>query len=421
MSARQLPTSVEWPKDWRNIPLWALFDRIKDVGHPEEEMLSVYRAHGVVKKSSRDDNANQTAENRNIYQLVNGGWFIVNRMKAWQGSVGISQLRGIVSGHYLCFRPSHGEDPRFLNWLLRSNVYTIEYARMSRGVRPGQIEIDNDELRGLRVALPPLAEQRRIAEFLDVATSRIDHLTDSISKILELLQAKRRARLLSILPDRRCGNVRLGYYLDLVTSGPRGWGDYTGPTGTPFFRSANLRRDSIEPNLEALARVNIPPEASAESLRSRVRAGDILIGITGANTGWVSLADQRIAHTNVSQHVCLIRPGEAIDGRWLAYALSAPQIQELLLGNQYGGTKTQLSLGDIRDLIVPLPSLSEQQKLVKDVDDAVAVIRAESSLRERQLAVLAERRQALITAAVTGQVDVTTARPQLPTGEGVSV
>ena len=69
-------------------------------------MLSVYRDLGVVTKDDRIDNFNKTAENRNIYQLVDDGWLIVNRMKAWQGSLGISSLRGIVSGHYICFRGS---------------------------------------------------------------------------------------------------------------------------------------------------------------------------------------------------------------------------------------------------------------------------------------------------------------------------
>ena len=80
----------------------------QDVGHPDEQMLSVFRDYGVVTKDSRN-NLNKTAENRNIYQLVSPGWLVTNRMKAWRGSVGISTLRGIVSGHYICFSPRHKE------------------------------------------------------------------------------------------------------------------------------------------------------------------------------------------------------------------------------------------------------------------------------------------------------------------------
>ena len=83
-------------RGWRTQPLWSLFERRKDVNHPGEAMLSVFRERGVVLKDDYSNN-NVTAENRNIYQLVGPGWLLVNRMKAWQGAVGISPHRGIVS------------------------------------------------------------------------------------------------------------------------------------------------------------------------------------------------------------------------------------------------------------------------------------------------------------------------------------
>src|SRR5579875_3961930 len=107
-----------------------------------EPMLSVFRDFGVVAKDSRE-NLNQTAENRSIYQLVHPGWLVTNRMKAWQGSVGISALRGIVSGHYICFAPLHKENHNYLNLLFRSPRYAVGYGLISRGVRIGQAEIDN--------------------------------------------------------------------------------------------------------------------------------------------------------------------------------------------------------------------------------------------------------------------------------------
>jgi type I restriction enzyme S subunit len=292
----------------------------------------------------------------------------------------------------------------------RYQLLALREELVSRGAGSTFMELSTDALAAVPVIRPPLDEQRRIADFLDAETARIDGLIRVISESSNLLQAKRRALLMSAFPDHGCTTARLGYYLNLVTSGPRGWGDYVRSQGTPFFRSANLRRDEIEPNLEDLALVDPPLSTAAETARSRVRIGDVLIGITGANTGWVSLADQRIAQANVSQHVCLVRPSNLIDGRWLAYALSAPQVQELLLGSQYGGTKTQLSLGDIRNLVMPLPSLDEQHEIVAAITEGLAAITAERALRDRQLTLLSERRQALITAAVTGQIDVTTAQ-----------
>lgn len=313
----------------------------------------------------------------------------------------------VADGHVTVARANQRiVEPRYLYyWLSSTLFYHFVYSALVVGAT-NQIELNREGLAGAPIALPPLDEQRRIANFLDVETARIDRLINVIFESSRLIAAKRQALLMSVFPERGWPRVRLGYFFDLVTSGPRGWGDYVVSIGTPFFRSANLRRDSIEPNLEDVALVDPPVSAAAEAARSRVRPGDVLIGITGANTGWVSLADHRVAQANVSQHVCLVRPGKKIDGRWLAYALSAPQVQELLLGSQYGGTKTQLSLGDIRDLVVPLPSVPEQQRVVADIVEGLAAMANERAMRARQVALLTERRQAIITAAVTGGITV---------------
>lgn len=180
------------PGHWRVRPLWSMFRRTKDVDHPDEQMLSVFRDFGVVAKDSRANN-NQTAENRSIYQLVHPGWLVTNRMKAWQGSVGVSALRGIVSGHYICFAPTHDEDSAYLNWLFRSRRYAVGYATISRGVRIGQAEIDNDDYRVLPVVLPPVDEQRAIAVYLEDQTSKIDVLIEEAERLIELARERRSA------------------------------------------------------------------------------------------------------------------------------------------------------------------------------------------------------------------------------------
>ena len=75
------------PKSWRARPFWSLFRREKHIGFPEEELLSVYRDHGVVPTASRDDNHNKPSEDLSGYQLVTPGALVTNKMKAWQGSI----------------------------------------------------------------------------------------------------------------------------------------------------------------------------------------------------------------------------------------------------------------------------------------------------------------------------------------------
>jgi type I restriction enzyme, S subunit len=390
---------------WPGVRSRFVFQR-RDVRGADAPLASATK-EGVFLREDLDISVWNPESDVSNYKLVEPGDFVIG-LRSFQHGISHSEVRGIVSPAYTVLRGTAIADPNFFRYYFRSVIFISQLANLTQGIRQGQT-IDIEAFANLELLVPPLDEQRRLADFLDTETARIDRLVKAISESSNLLEARRQALLMSAFPDQSCPTARLGYYLDLVTSGPRGWGDYVGYEGTPFFRSANLRRDEIEPNLEDLALVDPPPSTAAEAARSSVRASDVLVGITGANTGWVSFADQRIAQANVSQHVCLVRPGKKIDGRWLAYALSAPQVQELLLGSQYGGTKTQLSLGDIRDLIVPLPPLSEQQRIVTAINQGAAAITAERALRDRQLGLLAERRQALITAAVTRHVDVTTA------------
>lgn len=191
-----MPTRHAWlgplPQNWRLAPLWSMYERIKDTGHPDEPMVSVFRDHGVVLKESLD-NFNKTAENRDIYQLVRPGWLLTNRMKAWQGSVGISGVRGITSGHYLCFAPRHDQDHEYLNLLFRSPRYTAAYRLLSRGVRPGQIEIDNDQYRLLPVVVPPRQEQRELVQHILEQTSQIDLLIGKTEQHIALAKERRAA------------------------------------------------------------------------------------------------------------------------------------------------------------------------------------------------------------------------------------
>lgn len=387
-----------------------MFDRIKDVGHPDEEMLSVYREYGVIKKSSRDDNTNQTAENRDIYQLIDEGWFVVNRMKAWQGSVGISPLRGIVSGHYICFRPRHHEDPRFLNWLLRSSVYALEYARMSRGVRPGQIEIDNDELRGLRIALPPLDEQRRIADFLDAETARIDQLTaarrSQVARLGELWNSRlavaisHQARINGWIPLRR-----------IVTSVEQGWSPQCDDAVAEADQWAVLKTSAVSSGeFIATEHKRLPPEIEPD-LRYQIRDGDILLTRGSGSpdhVGIPALAKTGGRQLLLSDLLYRIRLGREWSPELVTLALRSKPVRGLtgLLFRGQSGQTIKLRGEDIRSIEIPAVPASRQAKIAAELLAEQSAIRRARQSIELSLSLLAERRQALITAAVTGEITV---------------
>ncbi len=181
------------PSAWASMPFGALFRRTKRTGFADEELLSVYRDYGVIRKADRDDNFNNASEDLSTYQLVEPGDLAMNKMKAWQGSLGISSYRGIVSPAYFVFSPRREFHRPFLHYLLRSPPYAAGYMTISKGIRINQWDVDPDHLSSLPVLFPSLDEQGAIAAFLDRETAKIDALVAEQERLIALLKEKRQA------------------------------------------------------------------------------------------------------------------------------------------------------------------------------------------------------------------------------------
>ncbi len=158
-----------------------------------EEVLSVYRDYGVIRKDSRTDNFNRTPEDVSNYLVVRPGDLVVNKMKAWQGSLGVSEFHGIVSGDYEVLRPTNKEvDLRFLHFLLRSRRLVNEYAIRSKGIRPSQWRLYWQELSEIEIPLPPISTQKAVAE--SVGNTKDDRtILAACEHMIELLQERRSA------------------------------------------------------------------------------------------------------------------------------------------------------------------------------------------------------------------------------------
>lgn len=386
-----------------------MFERLKDVDHPDEQMLSVFRDYGVVVKESRA-NLNQTAENRSIYQLVHPGWLVTNRMKAWQGSVGISPFRGIVSGHYICFAPRHNECAEYLNWLFRSGPYAHAYALLSRGVRPGQIEIDNDAYRKLPVLLPPVLEQRAIADFLERETARIDTLIEGQQRLVDLMQERRAAVVDAALEPRPdWTRTALKRLLDGVDQGvspqaeagladdPASWGVLkSGCANRGLFRQDEHKRLSDDFVVDQDIAVGV-----GDLIVSRASGSPDLVGSAAV----VNHLDYNLI---LSDKLFRLRPRLGYSAKFLYWFLNSRryrvQVRRAISGAE--GLANNLPLSALRGFEVAVPLLDEQHRIVAYLDEQTSKIDTLIAETERFIELARERRSALITAAVTGQIDV---------------
>lgn len=198
-------SGVEWlgevPAAWDYISFGQLFNRIKTMGTGREELLSVYREFGVIPKSSRSDNHNAASEDLSKYQIVKKDDLVINKMKAWQGSLAISEYNGIVSPAYYVFenKPKYNNNLRFLHYLMRSNLYKGFYASISKGIRIGQWDLDQKSHKKMPIFIPSINEQNRIVSFIDGELPKIDTIISEAKNSILLLKEKRQTLIVNVV------------------------------------------------------------------------------------------------------------------------------------------------------------------------------------------------------------------------------
>ena len=414
------------PDHWRTVPLWTLFRRTKRTGCETEQLLSVYRDFGVIPKASRDDNNNKASDDLSVYQLVEPGDLAVNKMKAWQGSVAISEYRGIVSPAYFIYEAIHKENARYLHYLLRSPRYITGYLAISKGIRVNQWDLEPQYHSRMPVVLPTNEEQFKIATLLDRETGKIDVLIAEQEKLLTLLAEKRQAIISHAVtkglnPDvpmkdsgvEWLGEVpahwevsRVKYYCSV--RGRIGFRGYTtedqvnegdGALVLGATQITNTGQISLE------APVYISWEKYFESPEIMVESGDVLMVQRGSTCGKVGFVSADFGATTINPSIVL--PKEICTSPRLLFLFLSSSVVQNFLTSSLGKTAIpMLSQEQIGNLAFCVPPKSEQVSIIEFVQTKVSQLDSLTTKAELAIELLKERRSALISAAVTGKIDV---------------
>jgi type I restriction enzyme S subunit len=418
------PSGVAWlgevPEHWDTKPLWSLFRRTKRQGYEEEELLSVYRDHGVIPKSSRDDNFNKPSDDLSAYQLVEPGDLTVNKMKAWQGSVAISNYRGIVSPAYHVYSPLHSENSRFLHYLMRCDRYTAAYLSLSKGIRVNQWDLQPEYHSRMAILLPPMEEQATIATFLDHETTKIDALIAEQQHLIELLQEKRQAVISHAVtkglnPDAPMkdsgvewlGEVPAHWDVRKISQLFVGIGSGTTPRSDEieYYEDGDIpwvvTGDLNDELLESCSNFITRKAMQAHTTLRLYPKGSVAVAMYGATIGKAALFG---LEATVNQACCVLPPSVKVNENLLLHFIISARNHLISLAT--GGGQPNINQDIVRSLRIPIPEVDEQIEIVEHLSKILVELEGLLRLSDRQVRLLQERRSALISAAVTGQIDV---------------
>jgi len=299
------------------------------------------------------------------------------------GKIGLARIKqpcGFGSTEFHVIRAVAGTlYPRFLAYYLRQQSIRETGERKMTG-SAGQRRVPKHFLEQLKIPLPPVDEQKRIASILDATDAlRIKRRT-TLSKLTSLPQSVFVSMFGGLDDNTDCQT--LGQFVTFVTSGGRGWAKYYASSGSRFIRSLDVQMNYL--GSENIAFVD-PPD-NAEAIRTRVQAEDVLLTITGSRIGRVASVPADLGPAYISQHVAILR----VDRRrllpqFLSFYLSLPfGGQRLIRQAQYGQTKPGLNFEQIKAFKVLVPSMDDQKEFCRRTAE-IAALRRQLTVSSAQL------------------------------------
>lgn len=415
------------PSDWNLECIRAVTELKSKRGEPDLPVLSVYRDYGVILKDSRDDNHNATSLDTTNYKVVAPGDLVVNKMKAWQGSMGVSQHEGIVSPAYITCRTDPDKiAPRFLHYTLRSQPFIAVYNSLSYGVRIGQWDMHYDDFKKIPLAFPDLDTQNRIVKFLDEKTSEIDAAVEKKRRLIDLLHEQNailinRAVTKGLNPDAPMKDSGV----DWIGEIPAHWDvkrvkhfaeilpGYAFPSGkfseveTPVRL---LRGINVNPSKVVWDEAVFWPEGEFDAhQRYALQSGDLVMGM---DRPWVS-SGVRVARISdadlpalLVQRVARIRANDGYSNDFLELLISSKLFLEYFEPILSGVSVPHISDSQIGNFTTAVPDFNEQCAIAEYCRGITSEYGRLMDMEIASINTLNEFKQTLIANAVTGKIKI---------------
>ena len=432
-------SSMEWlgaiPESWQVARLRFLLDTSPSKGEakskdPETE-VSFVPMESVAEGGGLDLSETKPLENVvDGYTYFRDGDVLVAKITPCfenkKGALASDLTNGIGFGttelHVL--RPGPHLDSRFLFYSTMSHPFRKIGESTMYGAG-GQKRVSDDFIQNLRWPIPSFPEQRAIAAYLDRETERIDALVAKKERLIELLEEKRTALISHAVTKgldenaemkdsgvewigkipAKWDTVKLKWATSKIGSGvtPKGGSEAYVDEGITFLRSQNIHFDGLR--LDDVAYID--EKTDSEMAGSRVKPHDVLLNITGASLGRCALVPSDFPQANVNQHVCIIRvEGDKLQPAFLSQVLASDVGQQQIFAEEDGASREAITFAEIGDFVMPRPPREEQERIA---DYTAAQSNRIYALIDRihdGIDRVKEYRTALISAAVTGQIDV---------------
>ncbi|EPN7178323.1 restriction endonuclease subunit S [Campylobacter upsaliensis] len=417
------PSGIKWlgeiPQSWENVSIRSCFtesnQRCNTDSYP---LLSVTIANGIIYQDDIENKKDISNDDKSNYKIVPLNAVAYNKMRMWQGAVGVNTLTtGIVSPAYIVAIPNEKILPNFVSYLFKSKIMISEFDKNSYGLCLDMNNLRYDDFRNIKIPLPPLQEQKEIAEFLDKKCEKIQNYINKKQKLITLLQEKKQALINEAVTKGLNPNIESKNsgieYLGLI---PHHWEvvkvKYIATTniglvydpseiatnenvGYPVLRANNIQNGKIDYKdvIYVAKKIDDKQLAISGDLLMCVRNGsENLLGKTAKieNNNFSFGAFTAIIRSDLNNYLYWIFQTEMLK----------KSISSFIVSIGIG----QISQDDIKNFKIPLPPLQEQKEIAEFLDKKCEKINSAIEKTKKQIELVKEYKNTLINEAVCGRV-----------------
>lgn len=417
-------SGVPWlgqiPAHWECLPHRAIFLEVKDQGRIDEPLLSITITKGIIPQSqllansSKKDSSNL---DKSKYKLVRPNDIAYNKMRAWQGAIGVSKYRGIVSPAYVVVRLRKINDPNYFHYLLRTPSFAKEAERWSYGITPDMWSLRPEHFKVIYSCLPKYQEQTQIARFLDWKTNQINKFIRNKRRLIELLKEQKQNIINQAVTRGLDPNVKL------KPSGVEWLGDIPEHWDVRRVKSLSQVKRGASPR----------PIDDAKYFDDQGQYAWVRIADVTASGKYLETTTQKLSTLGRSKSVS-IEPDSlflsiagsvgkpiiakikcCIHDGFVYFPNYSDNIEYLyyvfVSGRLWGGlgklgTQLNLNTETVGAVSIGCPQKDEQEQIVRWIIEKSTSIDVAITRAEREIELMQEYRTRLISDVVTGQVDV---------------
>jgi type I restriction enzyme S subunit len=197
-----VPWLVQIPAHWQTSRLAFLFHERDHRGEPELPLLEVSINTGVALREFSDDQIESTASDFNTYKVARTGDIVFNKMRMWQGAVGVAPQDGLVSPDYVVAEPAGPVSSEYAGLLFKTETFSAECGRRSHGLVWDRLRLYWEGFRDIRAPVPPLEEQRAIVAHIATEMAKLDRLRNAAERTMGLLNERRAALIAAAVTGR---------------------------------------------------------------------------------------------------------------------------------------------------------------------------------------------------------------------------